>query len=578
MPIVDQLITEYVLSDKYTDKAKRIAEETDKLSRKIDTASNALLASGVAMSAFGTGSIKASGNMERELKALEALTGSAEGAQKAFRYLDDRAGKSIFNLTELVEGGKLMTAFGLDTQKYLPLADDLAAGLNKRLEDTVTVFGRLKSGDFGEAFERLRDFGISRSLLEAQGLKFDKGGQYIGSVETAMNGVEAIIKKRFNGLSQKLATETFSGATSNLGDAWERFERKIGDTQLPVATGALRELTSLIDKLRESLTPTQALLFAISGPILGLAGGALKAAAAWRLYGVAMKTATALQATTTAQVAATTVALNAQAGAATVAAGRWGALGGLLQKIPAWAGRALGALAIEGLGEAASSALGSDTAGGMAVKPFQRMGEAAALGGRHPIILLIAGLVGIIEEGIGAFGAQNAAAKALAATTKELEALDKKLISGGKAAVRDYFGGSSPRDELLKKQGRVFDAAGISAEVTKQMKTPADPRLPFNSAAGSGGFFRDNEGNIIKPVLDRIADHTEQMAQALDFRRFALGGGLLGQTGVTPVEFARFRRGGQEVVHRFEGNSSLEKAIAEIVNHSLRAHRRSGGF
>lgn len=81
----------------------------------------------------------------------------------------------------------------------------------------ASAFTRIKAGDFGEAFERLRDFGIARKDLEAEGLTFDKDGQYVGTVEAAMKAVRAIVQRDFGGMMDEQIQNFFRSALDAVG-------------------------------------------------------------------------------------------------------------------------------------------------------------------------------------------------------------------------------------------------------------------------------------------------------------------------------------------------------------------------
>lgn len=227
------------------------SERMNRMSGMAATGAVALSGAGLVL---GHAMLAAAGNVESNIKALEALTGSAEKARQIFGYLDQTSTVSFFNRTELMQAGRLLTAYGMDVRRFIPLSDDLAAAFKDQgvtIADTARAFGRLQSGDFGEAFERLRDFGISRKELEGQGLKFDKGGSYQGSVEEALSAVEKIVQKRFGGLSKMLATTTFEGAVSNWEDALERLKATGGEVLLPSATQAVKGLSDLVTQANE---------------------------------------------------------------------------------------------------------------------------------------------------------------------------------------------------------------------------------------------------------------------------------------------------------------------------------------
>jgi hypothetical protein len=228
--------------------------DSDKVGRLANTMGAGLGIVAGAAGWLGKEMLTSAGSVESNLKALEALTGSAEKAKAIFATMDAASTSSVFERKDILVAGRLLTAYGMDVKRFLPLSDDLAAAFKDQgvtIADTARVMGRLKSGDFGEAFERLRDFGISRKELEGKGLVFDNGGSYKGSVEQAMAAVESIIKKRFSGLSKTLATETFEGAASNFSDALDRLKATGGDVILPSATEAIKNLTTLVSETNE---------------------------------------------------------------------------------------------------------------------------------------------------------------------------------------------------------------------------------------------------------------------------------------------------------------------------------------
>ncbi|ADD28708.1 hypothetical protein [Meiothermus ruber] len=154
-------------------------------------------------------------------------------AQETYAMLARFAAQTPFETQEVLAGGKQLLAAGVNVknlQGLLKDAGDLASAMGVRLEDAISPLTRLRSGNFGEAFERLRELGISRELLEAQGLKFDKGGSYVGSVNKAMLAVRQIIQKRFGGLMEEQSTSIFGLMSTLKSRPFELFSQMdVGD-------------------------------------------------------------------------------------------------------------------------------------------------------------------------------------------------------------------------------------------------------------------------------------------------------------------------------------------------------------
>jgi phage-related protein len=179
--------------------------------------------------------------------AFTVMLGSADKAKSKLKELSDYAATTPFELPEVVDASRLMMAFGLDTKKYLADVGNLASGTGKPIQQVADAFSRLKSGQFGEAFQQLAQLGISRDMLMGKGLEFDKGGSYKGSVDKALTAVQAIVKEKFNGMTEKQG-QTMNGLISTFKDNIGAFGREIGEKAFPKAKEALQSLMSKMDE------------------------------------------------------------------------------------------------------------------------------------------------------------------------------------------------------------------------------------------------------------------------------------------------------------------------------------------
>ncbi len=148
-----------------------------------------------------------------------------------------------FTPMEVLRTVTTLGAARVEVKKYIGDVLDLAAatkGLGIRLEDVARVFARVRSGSFGEAFERLREMTISRPELEAAGLTFSKAGQFMGTPDEALRGIAKVIRSRFANMARQAAEvgsgpwSTFVGVIQDLrmelsGPWYERFNNALKD-------------------------------------------------------------------------------------------------------------------------------------------------------------------------------------------------------------------------------------------------------------------------------------------------------------------------------------------------------------
>ena len=186
--------------------------------------------------------VRVSSRFEAVKTRLVGLTGSVEGAEKAFRSFNEIAATTPFTLDDVVSAGAQLEAFGADSNKLLKEITDLAAFMGTTATEAANAFGRAYAGGAGAA-DILRERGILNIVKESQKLKdlskttlpeFRKA--LIESLQDPAVGIE--------GSTDRLS-ETFIGAFSNMKDAVTRLAAEIGDTLMPALTRSMRNLTRL---------------------------------------------------------------------------------------------------------------------------------------------------------------------------------------------------------------------------------------------------------------------------------------------------------------------------------------------
>jgi hypothetical protein len=243
--------------DDMGDKAEKSASRTHKAMGRLKdmmTGFGAQMAAAAGAAGFGMlikSGLQYNSTLETLSMQFKVLTGSAEKANQVMGALVTFAAKTPFELGEVANAERILMAFGLHGATALRRAGDAAAAANRPLEEVAMTLGRIKAGAFGEAFMRLAEMGLAtREMLEGKGLKFDKGGSYVGSVGEALAGINAIIDERFTGMMETLAG-TFQGKMSTLADTWKGFlgalTRALWDRLKPRIDQLTNALQGLVD-------------------------------------------------------------------------------------------------------------------------------------------------------------------------------------------------------------------------------------------------------------------------------------------------------------------------------------------
>ncbi len=231
----------------YGDKIKNVGSQISGVGQTLSLAITAPIV-GLTTLAFGFTAMK-----QRAELSFKVLLRDGEKAKVLMKDLTEFADKTPFESQEIIDSGRKLVAFGVDATQVKSILTDLgdtAAAMEVNIVDVANAFGRLKAGDFGEAFERFRDFGISRESLEAKGLKFDKSGQYLGSVEQAMEAVRGVMKEKFGGTMDELSN-SISGKFSTVIDKAKGLLIKLFEPAQPVLSQQLDNLVTVIQRVMD---------------------------------------------------------------------------------------------------------------------------------------------------------------------------------------------------------------------------------------------------------------------------------------------------------------------------------------
>lgn len=252
------------------------------------------------IAAIGVAALKTAGDFEQLEARLFTLTGSAEGAAKAFDLITQFAAKTPFQVQEVTDAFARLKAQGVEpTEKILKSVGDTAAANGKSFLQFTEALLDAQTGQF----ERLKEFGIvSRTEGEKVSFTFRGVTTEVKKSSEAIRGyLLSIGETQFAGAMERQSA-TLQGAFSNLQDALALLANAFGKSGLSAEVGQLaRDMAGLADSSGKAGTGVNAIgkaLAAVIGVISPVANAmaafaltwesAIKSAAASTVAGVSL--------------------------------------------------------------------------------------------------------------------------------------------------------------------------------------------------------------------------------------------------------------------------------------------------
>lgn len=181
--------------------------------------------------------------------SLRTITGSAEEAKKAMEWITEFTATTPYELEEVANAFKKLSAYGLAPQKTLRTLGDTAAAMGKTLDQAVEMFADATTGQF----ERLKEFGM-RASVEGEKVTFSwlQGGKQMQkTVEKTGSAISdalgQIMQARFAGGMELLASG-WAGMWSNLKDQVTLFSKAVMDA------GVFDYMKDRLSEILETLT------------------------------------------------------------------------------------------------------------------------------------------------------------------------------------------------------------------------------------------------------------------------------------------------------------------------------------
>jgi len=209
--------------------------------------------------------INAAAQFEGYETSLNVMLGSTEAAQARLEELIDFAASTPFELPDVIELGNQLQAIGKYSQQTMTDLGDLAAASGKPINQVVSAFGKLATGQKGVAVDMFRDLLISTADWEkAVGKSIDK----ITSDDMMGKLPEIMKSKGFAGMMDE-QSKTFNGMLSNFQDTIGGVLRDVGMMILPLAKSILDILTPAFSFLKDNIKTIIPYVGILTGMITG---------------------------------------------------------------------------------------------------------------------------------------------------------------------------------------------------------------------------------------------------------------------------------------------------------------------
>ena len=231
----------------------------------------ALAAAAAGAAAFAKFSFGAAGELQRQTKSLEVLTGSLDTAKGIISELKAFGAVTPFTSQELIETSKRLKAFGFETNQVVDVTKrlaDVAGATGADLGGIATAFGQIQSKGRLQTEELLqlqeRGVGLGDELQKMYGMT---GEEFSKALEKGQISAEAanVALIRLTEQGGKYAngavaqSDTLFGKLSTLQDAFLTLGQNIGEALAPIFDFLITQTTRLINAINGIFDRNQAI-------------------------------------------------------------------------------------------------------------------------------------------------------------------------------------------------------------------------------------------------------------------------------------------------------------------------------
>ena len=194
---------------------------------------------------------QASQSIETYEVSLKNMLGTTDAARGRMQEYFAIAKETPFDLPQVVEAGNKLQALGRYSADNVKMLGDLAAASGKPMEQAMSAYAKLASGQKGIAVDMFRDLMITTDdWAKATGKGVDKQGQMLATTEEMIAALPELLKSK--GYLGMMATQaqTTAGKLSNLEDGFFQLKVAIGDRLSSATKSFATEMGYAVDKVK----------------------------------------------------------------------------------------------------------------------------------------------------------------------------------------------------------------------------------------------------------------------------------------------------------------------------------------
>ena len=229
----------------------RMRLSTAGLQRVIGSIRNKILLVTFAFGGMAAGirsSVQTAMQFEAVQVRLNSMFGSVQRGEQAFRTFNQVAATTPFTLTDVVEAGAALKAFGTNAEEMIKPTADLAAFMGVTATEAAQALGRAFAGGAGAA-DILRERGILQLIRDTKGIE-DLSKVSLPEFRKALEETLLDPSVGIAGATDRLS-KTLTGMVSNMADAFTRMKAAIGE--FINMRGIVETLTGAFEKLGERI-------------------------------------------------------------------------------------------------------------------------------------------------------------------------------------------------------------------------------------------------------------------------------------------------------------------------------------